>query len=611
MFNPFRALGRLWGTTNATPDSTYSTTQTETRSSVNAAAPSTETNGTQSSNSTSTPLANHRPATSAPDYQAAFGYAAPPLNYAIPVVQTVPRSSFGRPAQPPKSSLDVTGAPSPTLTNIPPPRVSLFGTSSASSAHSHVPGDEHADVSMSEAPPQPTPLVTPRHENTSAPSTLYAGNIKCATTIQTYTHESRYTSGTPTSVKCSGRPQLQPGRPQDCRRDPVPSQPSKKDWVNEIVYEAENPEDPLPSGYTGTFRRIRYYAADYKAMLPCGDNGFHHLICGHYIASSDTCGRNCKTEVLGQTPFNCPTCRDVVDTLLNNRISANEQTKLKKLQNIDIALLNNYCIEIATRSLPQLKAGVSEAVTAFLNTGYGRLCGRSNGPSEVKSHPLRDMVRDMQANYEARQRRKMAEETPLNAHKKRKGCGEANNVPANAHTESQTRVPGDEETAVETESRVKKQKQKWESHREPITPETRGRKRSSSAPYSPSSFSSSSTSSYAFNPTCEANKKRGKYEFVSHSSSITRMRGTKRSSPSSDDSSDSIRSEPPTGTKKLCTQPAPWGQVGFLQQPQILGPLVRKRDIDANNAHDEEAEGDGMMKRERLAGWKKVERYRV
>jgi len=428
MFNPFRALGRLWGTINANPNSKYSTTQTEIRSSVNAAPPSTETNGTKSSNNTSTPLVKHSPVTSTADYQAAFGYVATPLNYAIPVVQTVRRSSFGCPAQPPKSTLDVTGASSPILTNIPPPRVSIFGAYSVSSAHSHVPADEPADVNMSDAPPQPTPRVTPRHENTSAPSTWYAGDIKCNSDIQAE-HESRYTAATPTSPKCSGRPQLQPGRPQDCRRNPVPSQPSKKDWVNEIVYEAENLEDPLPSGYTGTFRRIRYYAADYTAMLPCGDNSFHHLVCGHYIASSETCGRNCKTEVLGQTPFNCPTCRDVVDNLLNNNISADEQTKLKKLENIDVALLNTYCIELATRSLPQLKAGVSEAVTAFLNTGYGRLCERSNGPPKVKSHPLREMVRDMQASYEARQQGKMAEETPLNAHEKHKGCGEANDMP--------------------------------------------------------------------------------------------------------------------------------------------------------------------------------------
>ncbi|CAE7030217.1 hypothetical protein PTNB85_04591 [Pyrenophora teres f. teres] len=568
MFNIFRAVGRLLSATSADTTPVVTTAKVEetttsasapvpstetnvTPSSTSTPVPTTETNATPSPSSTPTPPANSSSATSSLDFWAAFNYAARSPNYARPVEQYVRRSSFGRPVDAPKSTSDVNGTSTRHLDDIPSPHFPLFEAADVNIDQSAASADEPADdISKTSAPPTP-PATPPNQRDTSEPP--FAEGKRSHTATQTGTQQTQHT--TP------------PRHPQS----------TTSNWVDEIIYETSTPGDPLPENYIGTFRRIRYYAADYTAMLPCGSENNHHLLCGHYIASALPCGRNCKTRVLDESPFTCPTCHSAIDEFLNAKMSAEETAKLKELEGVNVAVFSAYCVELVTRALPGIKGGVADAVTAFLNTRYGRGCVASAGPAKVETLPLRKMVGAMQGGWERRQRG--VKEDMLNS-----GTREEREK----HADEAVGARAGEE-AGEGRSEAKK---KLESHPEPITRETCRKRRFSF------SHASSSSSPASPSPPHKRNRK-AKHKFLSHQSPTTTLaRGYKRSSPSLDDDE--------SGAKKQCMQPALWGQVGFLEQPVRLGAVVRTRKRDGGL---EDVFGDlkgGRGKMARLHGWRAV-----
>jgi hypothetical protein len=397
---------------------------------------------------------------------------------------------------------------------------------------------------------------------------------KSATVGDDRTYGGRSQTITPTPDECTNRPKQQPKRQQDRHHMSATPKP-KVDWVSEIVYKEDTPENPLPAGYTGTFRGLRYHDPDYNAMLDCGFNNLHRLICGHDIESTEPCGSNCKTEQLEEKAFDCPTCRDIVHDLFNTTISEADTSKLNKLREMDHVAFTSRCVEYVTRSAPQLKGGVTEAMISFLRKGYGRACKHSEGPPPVEVQPVEDTIRHRQECHERKQREKHAREHPLNDPVKRKAFEEALNLPTIPRRfVSPVEDEGGEK--FNQEHKNKKQKTKLETHQEPITDQTCGAKRAC-----PNNDDCNMT-----DVPQAANKKQKTKRTHPSPSPFASFPGAKRkTSPTAEDISN------PAVTKKACIlQPSKFGVSNFLAPPaHIVGPIIRKRAFDEDG-------GEGKIK---------------
>ncbi|RMZ73129.1 hypothetical protein GMOD_00009646 [Pyrenophora seminiperda CCB06] len=317
----------------------------------------------------------------------------------------------------------------------------------------------HDTAQADEEVPKPNPATTTRPQQCGTPEsqdgfTAESDSNDGATTPDTETSSTPPTPPTPTPTTQNNRPTLSP-------RHPLPKY--KKNWVDEIIQETSKPDDLLPDNYTGTFRGIRYYREDWTTGFECGYQNHHRLLCGHYVASREPCGRNCKDAILETAPFQCPTCQDMIDDLLDNKISTDEQEQLKKLFVMDKALVTMRCIELATRGLPQIKAGIADTVAAGILEGYARKAPTSNGPPVVDSVPLRVIIAERQAYWEKGQKRRMEEDMAAMA------------AQAEAERQEKKRTSGDEEH--DEEAATKFQKTKLQGFPEPITKDTKGTKR--------------------------------------------------------------------------------------------------------------------------------------
>jgi hypothetical protein len=327
-------------------------------------------------------------------------------------------------------------------------------------------------------PPTP-PSTPPEEQDIPRPSTETPKNTTQSATVGNDLTEGGRSQTTPLPDEPTNRPQLQPKRQQD-RHHKSATPKCKEDWVSQIVYEKDTPENYLPAGYTGTFRGQQYYDPNYSDMLECGYNNLHRLICGHYIESTEPCGSNCKTEQLEEKAFDCPTCRDIVHDVIYNKLTPAEATKVARLKEKGDgeALIGCY-IEYVTRHAPQLTVGVMEAVLAIARKDYGRACKHSEAPPPIEVQPLEDTVRNLQQRHERRHRDKNAGEHPLTDPVKRKAFEEAMNLPTILRRFGSPVEDGGGEK-LNREHKNKKQKTKLESHQKTITENTRGTKRPSS-----------------------------------------------------------------------------------------------------------------------------------
>jgi hypothetical protein len=327
--------------------------------------------------------------------------------------------------------------------------------------------------------------------------------------------------------------------------------------VDEIVIEEDTPENNLPVGYLGTFRGHRHFIPEYPGMLPCSFSNKHLLICGHWVDSAETCGSNCRKQHHSHKPFNCPTCHEIVREVLTGSFPAAEATRLKELRKKqDIAFLA-CCVEQVVRAAPELKTGVTEAVAGFFYINYGRACKTTENPDPEGHDSIEWIVRDEQVRYQRKQCEKFARENPLNTHEKRNSDEETVNPSADADDSANDgRAATNEQTQSDSSRNhdemqdsspltKKKQKTKLETHREPITSQTRGTKRRSS---SVSSDDGSSTSTAS--PFASLSGPKPLYN--------------------------------PTPKKKLFVQPVPtFGEASFLIPPaHVAGPLLRERDSE-------------------------------
>jgi hypothetical protein len=457
------------------------------------------------------------------------------------------------------------------INNIPPPSFPLLVTVTASNSRSGS-GNSPAksdDIDVPDAhlaPPLP-PATTPgaiKYQRTSEESSPH--NEQTAPVADNSTENSPDNAIPSTPVDRDNRPQLQPRRQQDRQRNIRTLQP-KTDWVDEITMEENTPENNLPVGYLGTFRGSRHFIPEFPGMLPCSNNYKHVLVCGHWIDSSEICGSNCRKPNPSQKPFNCPTCHDIVRKILHGSFTATDATRLRNFRENSDQIFLACCVEQVTRAAPQLKTGITEAVAGLLLIEYGRACERTDNPDPEGLETIERIVREMQERDERKKRERFASENPLNTHDKRKNPGMVNmfanaghlahNAPTAHNEQPQCGFStGDAEMQETFSATNKKQKIKLDNCREPITPQTRGTKRSSTSSYS----SDDNASPFAFLPGNECLH---------------------------------------APTKKVYIPPSPtFGQASFLFPHSSIGAIVRKRESEVD------VEMAGEFKKRRVESWR-------
>ncbi|KAI4905953.1 hypothetical protein J4E90_011028 [Alternaria incomplexa] len=542
MFNPIRKLLSFWSAADA--------------------------NVTTSSNDASTKDV----ATESTAYRAACNHAAPPTRYASGVFNTTP-------SPPPNAALSAylfsqvknTNTSTSRMSNISPPPFPMFSAPTGNATDDASTTSD--DIDMPDATPMSplTPPITPARDGDDIrPSveTPAQEDVHSATAVDDDTRESHNDTTPPTSPEHDDRIPSPPPRQQDRQQTTPPSEPLPN-WLDEIVIEEDIPENALPVGYMGTFRGSRHFIPEYPGMKRCSNQVTHLLLCGHWIASTEPCGGNCKKQDHTHKQFKCPTCNDIVRNILTGSFQPADSMRLREFRKPKDVKFLACCVEAVVRAAPELKNGVTEAVAGFLYPpDFARACEAAENPDPTGHDTIEEIVRDMQERHERKQRerRRREREEEVNTHEKRARDEDA----ADETNDAQTRLNGDtpgerkharnDASAGEDENHDtapptnKKRKTSLETHREPITPSTRGTKRRS--PFSTPSPSSSSDD--ATDP---------------NASSFAYLPNSKPPSPSYPS---------PTPHKRVFTKPDPaFGEASFvIAPPHVVGPLMRKRHSD-------------------------------
>ncbi|KAI4909778.1 uncharacterized protein J4E92_010549 [Alternaria infectoria] len=547
MFNPIRKLLSFWSAADA--------------------------NVTTSSNDASTKDV----ATESTAYRAACNHAAPPTRYASGVFNSTP-------SPPPNAALSGylfsqvknTNTSTSRMSNIPPPPFPMFSapTGNATEAASTT----SDDIDMPDATPVSPliPATTPSRDGDDIrPSveTPAGEDGHSAAAEDDDTSEPRNDTTPPISPERDSRARSQLPRQQDRQQTTPPSEPLPN-WLDEIVIEEDIPENALPVGYMGTFRGSRHFIPEYPGMKRCSNQIPHLLLCGHWISSTEPCGANCKKQDHTHKPFKCPTCNGIVRNILMGSFQPADSMRLREFRKQKDVKFLACCVEAVVRAAPELKNGVTEAVAGFLCTDGGRECEGAENPDPTGHDSIEEIVRDMQERSERRQRERRArEDEELNTHGKRGRDEDVTDESVDAETqlngdgveghkrERNDAFAGDDQTHdTSPPTANKKRKTSLETHREPITPSTRGLKRRS--PFSPQaspspSPSSSSPSSFS-SPTA---------------SPFAHLPNSKPPSPP-------YPSPPPK--KRVFEKPEPaFGEASFVIAPHhVVGPLMRKRHAD-------------------------------
>ncbi|KAI4649069.1 uncharacterized protein J4E78_008587 [Alternaria triticimaculans] len=577
MFNPIRKLLRFWSAA--------------------------DTSATTSSNDASTKDV----ATESTAYRAACNHAAPPARYGSGEFNTTP-------SPPPNAALSAylfsqvknTNTSTSRMSNIPPPPFPMFSAPTGNSTDNASTTSD--DIDMPDARPMSplTPPTTPSRDSDDVrPSveTPAQEDVHGATAQDNDTSEPRNDTAPPPSPE-RDNPHSQPPRQQDRQQTTPPSEPLPN-WLDEIIIEEDIPENALPVGYMGTFRGSRHFIPEYPGMKRCSNQVTHLLLCGHWIASTEPCGANCKKQDHTHKQFKCPTCNDIVRNILTGSFQPADSMRLREFRKQKDVKFLACCVEQVVRAAPELKNGVTEAVAGFLCKDSGRECEGAENPDPGGHDTIEEIVRDMQERYERRQReRRMRErEEEGNMHEKSARDEDAADENGDAETSTKGDTPGDNkhgrndaspgndenhDTAPRTN---KKRKTHLETHREPITPSTRGTKRRS--PFSPSPSPSTPTSS-------------------STSSSSSPTASPFAYLPNSKPPSSPYPSPPPK--KRVFEKPDPaFGEASFvIAPPHVVGPLMRKRHADvyvegdiereSKRRRSQENEGEGERGREGIRG---------
>jgi len=543
MFNPIRKLLSFWSAADASV----------TTSSIDASTKDVSTESTA--------------------YRAACNHAAPPTRYASGEFNTTP-------SPPPNAALSgylfaqVKNGDTSTsrMSNIPPPPFPMFSAPTGSANGDSSTTSDHID--MPDATPMSplTPPTTPSRDGDDVrPSveTPAQEDVHSATAEDDDTSESRNDTTAPPSPERDSRAPSPPPRQQDRPRTTTLSEPAPN-WLDEIVIEEDIPENALPVGYMGTFRGSRHFIPEYPGMKRCSNQVTHLLLCGHWIDSTEPCGGNCKKQDHSHKQFKCPTCNDIVRNILTGSFQPADSMRLREFRKQKDVKFLACCVEQVVRAAPELKNGVTEAVAGFLYPpDYVRACEAAENPDPSGHDTIEEIVRDMQERYERKQRERRAREEELNMHEKR---ARGEDAARDGNTDAETRTNGDEADGRKHERNdasvgddgtqdtspptSKKRKTSLETHREPITPSTRGLKRRS--PFSTPSPSPSSddavdlnASPFAYLPT-----------------------------PNSKPPSPPYSSPPPK--KRVFEKPDPaFGEASFvITAPHVVGPLMRKRHAD-------------------------------
>ncbi|KAI4636843.1 hypothetical protein J4E93_010859 [Alternaria ventricosa] len=500
-------------------------------------------------------------ATESTAYRAACNHATPPTRYASGEFNTTP-------SPPPNAALSGylfsqvknTNTSTSRISNIPPPPFPMFSA----------PTDNATDDASTTSDDIDMPDATPMSPLTP-PTTPSRDGDDIRRSVETPVQENVY--GATAEVDDTSEPRNDTTPPPSPERDSARSQPPRQrttttsapapNWLDEIVIEEDIPENNLPVGYLGTLRGSRHFIPEYPGMKRCSNQVAHLLLCGHWIDSAEPCGGNCKKQDHSHKQFKCPTCNDIVRNILTGSFRLADSLRLREFRKQKDVKFLACCVEQVVRAAPELKTGVTEAVASFAYPDSGRACEAAENPDPRGHDTIEEIVRDMQERHERKQRERRAREEELNTHEKRGRDEDATNEPTDAktHTDRDTAADhkhsrngssaDDDETQNTPPPTNKKRKTSLETHREPITPSTRGTKRRS--PFSPSPPSPSSSdpnaSPFAYLPT--------------------------PSSPSP-----SMPSPPPH--KRVFTKPDPaFGEASFVIAPtHVVGPLMRKRHAD-------------------------------
>ncbi|KAI4923294.1 hypothetical protein J4E85_008331 [Alternaria conjuncta] len=552
MFNPIRKLLNLWRAADASV-----TTSTNDASTKDVATESTA-------------------------YRAACNHAAPPTRYASGEFNTTP-------SPPPNAALsgylfsqvkDINTS-TPRMRNIPPPPFPMFSAPTGNATDDAATASD--DIDMPDATPMSplTPPITPARDGDDIrPSveTPAQEDVHGATAEDDDTSEPRNDTTPPPS------PERDSVRSQPPRQQTTSTPEPAPNWLDEIVIEEDIPENALPIGYMGTFRGSRHFIPSYPGMKRCSNQVPHLLLCGHWITSTEPCGGNCKKQDHSHKQFKCPTCNDIVRNILTGSFQPADSMRLREFRKQKDIKFLACCVEAVVRAAPEIKNGVTEAVAGFLCKDSGRECEKAENPDPGGHDTIEEIVRDMQERHERRQRDRRAREREeeVNTREKRAREEDARDENTDKETHTNEDTPGgrkrerNDDSAGHDETHDtspptnpnKKRKTSLETHREPITPSTRGTKRRSpfSTP-SPSSLSSSPSSSSS-SPTASP------FAYLPYS---------KPPSPP-------YPSPPPK--KRVFEKPDPaFGEASFvIAPPHVVGPLMRKRHADVYVEGDIERE---------------------
>ena len=420
-------------------------------------------------------------------------------------------------------------------------------------------------------PTSPTSLPN----NASVPGKNAHPPVQNQATVEDDHEEETASSNASSEPSNPNRARLAPKRPQDCHRNSASTSPYIfPDYASQVVWETFSDEDPEPKGYMGTMGGMRWCRSLPEDYSPCGSGGGHYLICGHEVISQEPCGANCKTAQHHIQAFDCSRCRDLAWEILNNKLTEEEQAKVDFFRQSGHPLAIALCVEYISKYLPTRPGNITETVMCILNKNYGREClAYITVPGENAPKTLVEMFRNSHDRMEEKTREHLARQNidPLVAHSKRKDVGKEDDAPSGVHIDAN--VPIDTSDSSDAASSPcesnKKAKAKLETHREPITEDTRGTKRNIPETEVVDSDNADATASGN-----QSNKKMKQKLRTCHEPITPQTRGTKRNNSFSDSSA------PFQATKRMTANAPPkFGEASFMTPPpSVLGPLWRKRD---------------------------------
>jgi hypothetical protein len=235
------------------------------------------------------------------------------------------------------------------------------------------------------------------------------------------------------------RRRLQPKHQKDRYIKPT-TQYVRPDHASKMIIEDFNdPNDPMPKGYVGTIGGIRYCHSTVEDYCPCGTGGGHYLTCGHMVVGEEACGQNCKTGAHANLPFNCPQCLDIVNDVLQNKLTKEEQAKIEFHRSTKDSLAVAVSIEYIAKHMPTTEGNIAETVLAIMVPQYGRKC-RAVLADATKPQTIADLFQEHHSSLEQKTRARLTQEKlgPLNTHGKRKDFAQSAETPESAEVKTPT-----------------------------------------------------------------------------------------------------------------------------------------------------------------------------